>query len=150
MLGVAQHALADDLHPAAHRLPSLLGQTEVLAGPLGVALGPHYEDAARPEARQVLDHRLLELDALAHNELGEVGALIDNVACEALRLAVAIEPIQQRIVKNMVAGLRRRHPLLPVGPARRIHKRSVVRVRDRPFSHRVSLCALPASRQGTP
>ena len=87
------------------------------------------------EFAQVLHDRPLEFDALAEDELEEVGALIDLVPLEPLQLAVTIEPVQQWIAEKVIACSGRGHPLVSLRAVRGNYLRSAVIVGDRCPGH---------------
>ena len=119
-LGVADDALVDDGLAPMHGVERRLGDRKVAAS--GVAALGTRDGVDVGQRTQVLHDGALELCAFAEDEGEEVRALVEGclvVPLEPLRLTVAIEPVEQRVVEHVVACGGSGDPVIPVAVRRR-------------------------------
>ncbi len=142
------HGLGDDRRPVTHGLQRGRGRIE-RAAVLPVLGDGHHLRALR----QQLQDTGLEGITATEDEGAEVEARVEVrggiVTLEAVVLTVALQPVEQRIIVEPVAGLGGGDPVAPALPVFRHHQRAVIRSRERldagDDGHAGSVCARATS-----
>ena len=127
---MAQRPLSHERHPRAHRLHRC--DDRIVTEPFLArrVLSDYPTDLADIEPDKMVHHRPLELESLTHHEQPEIGVFVNRIPDESLLLAVAIQPVQQRIAQDEIALLRSRHPISPIINAWNTAHAALVEIHD--------------------